>query len=56
MNKFHFRDNWTGDLHEFATLREAKKAAKQHTLGHVIYIHKGREVVAVIPPRENPLP
>ena len=29
-NKYYYRDNWSGDIHRFASLREAKKnAAKE---------------------------
>lgn len=56
MSKFHFIDNWTGDLHEFATLREAKRAAKSLTHGYQIAITKERRIVAVVEPNENPLP
>ena len=31
MKKYWYRDNWYGDVHEFDTLREAKKAARTET-------------------------
>ena len=36
--KFWYRDNWTGDIHEFASLRAAKSAAKNEC-GMTIRIH-----------------
>lgn len=51
---YWFRDNWYGDIHEYPTLREAKKEARKRTYGHVIYIHAKGQIVAKIEPRENP--
>lgn len=28
-NKYYYRDNWSGDVHRFASLREAKKSASK---------------------------
>ena len=35
---------------------EAKKEAKNHTCGFPVYIYKGSQIVAIVPPKENPLP
>lgn len=36
--KFWYSDNWTSKIHEFKTLKAAKKTAEQET-GNVIYIY-----------------
>lgn len=53
---YTFQDNWVGDNHQYSTLREAKKEAKRYTFGHCIYIYHKGETVAIVPPREKPLP
>jgi hypothetical protein len=54
--QFYFKDNWAGDIHNFDTLRQAKKEAKNHTLGHSIAIYSGGDIVAIVKPNETPLP
>lgn len=53
---YTFTDNFNGDKYSFATLREAKKEANKHTYGFPVYITKGMDIVAVIAPKDNPLP
>lgn len=53
---YTFRDTWYGDIHEYRTLREAKRAAKSMTCGHSIAIYRNGEIQAIVPPRERPLP
>lgn len=53
---YTFIDNWCGDHYEFSTFQEAKKEAKNHTCGFPVYIYKGSQIVAIVPPKENPLP
>ena len=46
--QYYYRDNWNGGVHEFATLREAKAAARREC-GSVIRIRKmGSEVVHIV--------
>ena len=54
--KYRFRDNFIGDSYQFASLNEAKQAAKQLTFGYPIYIFKDRDIVAVVNPNDKPLP
>ena len=53
---FRFRDNWSGENHQFASLSEAKQAAKQLTFGFSIYIYRDGDIVAIVEANENPLP
>lgn len=53
---YYFLDNWYGDTYSFPTLSAAKKEAAKHTFGHSVPIHQGMEIVAVVEPRERPLP
>lgn len=53
---YTFRDNWVGDIYQYPTLREAKKEAKHYTWGFSINIYHNGEIVAIVPPRENPFP
>lgn len=53
---YYFLDNWSGDCHEYGTLREAKKEAKKYTYGFSVVIHKGGAIAALVEPHENPLP
>lgn len=53
---YSFRDTWYGDVFEFPTLRKAKREAQKMTCGHCIQIYKEGEIVAVVKPKENPLP
>ena len=53
--KYRFRDNFIGDIYQFASLREAKQAAKQLTFGHPIYIFRDRDIVAVVEANDKPL-
>lgn len=57
MKKYHFLDNWNNGLHEFDTLREAKREARRHTCGFTLYIYDdtGKQV-ATVPPAERPFP
>lgn len=57
MKKFHFLDNWNNGLHEFDTIREAKREARRHTCGFTLYIYDdtGKQV-ATVPPAERPFP
>ena len=54
--KYRFRDNFIGDIYQFASLKEAKQAAKQLTFGHPVYIYKDRDIVAVVEAKDKPLP
>ena len=54
--KYRFRDNFYGDSYHFASLREAKQAAKHLTFGYPIYIFRDRDIVAVVNPNDTPLP
>ena len=54
--KYTFRDNFSKDRYQFASLREAKKAAKNFTFGNPIYIFKDRDIVAVVEANDKPLP
>ena len=53
---FRFRDNWSGDSYQFASLRDAKQAAKQLTFGFPVYIYRNCDMVAIVEANENPLP
>ena len=54
--KYRFRDNFSNDSYQFASLREAKQAAKHLTFGYPIYIFKDRDIVAVVEAKDKPLP
>ena len=54
--KYEFIDNFSGDSYQFASLREAKQAAKQLTFGFPIYIYRNCDIVAIVEANENPLP
>ena len=54
--KYEFIDNWSGENHQFASLKEAKQAAKQLTFGFSIYIYREGDIVAVLEPNDTPLP
>ena len=54
--KYRLRDNFIGDSYQFASLKEAKQAAKQLTFGNTIYIFKDRDIVAVVESNDKPLP
>lgn len=54
--KYTFRDNFSNDRYEFASLREAKQEAKYHTYGFTIYIYCNGEIAAIVNPNDNPLP
>lgn len=54
--KYEFIDNWSGENHQFASLKEAKQAAKQLTFGFPVYIYRGGDIVAVLEPNDTPLP
>ena len=54
--KYRFRDNFSGDSYQFASLREAKQAAKHLTFGYPIYIYIDRDIAAVVNPNDKPLP
>ena len=54
--KYTFRDNFSGDSYQFASLREAKQAAKQFTYGFPIYIYESGEIAAIVNPNDKPLP
>lgn len=41
--KYSFRDNFSNDRYEFASLNEAKKEAKHLTFGYPIYIYIATE-------------
>lgn len=43
MKKYWYMDNWCGDVHEFDTLREAKKAAKAETGVTVTIYRHGKD-------------
>lgn len=53
---YTFQDNFSGDNYQFASLRDAKKEAKNHTYGFPIYIYDRGEIVAVVNPNDKPLP
>lgn len=53
---YTFRDNFSGDRYQFASLREAKKAAKLLTFGYPIYIYSDKGIVAIVYPNDTPLP
>ena len=55
--KYRFRDNFYGDSYQYASLREAKQAAKQLTFGYPIYIYGSNgSIVAVVEAKDKPLP
>ena len=54
--KYEFIDNFSGDSYQFASLKEAKQAAKQLTFGFSIYIYREGDIVAVLEPNDTPLP
>lgn len=54
--KYSFRDNFSNDSYQFASLIEAKQAAKQLTYGFQIYIYCNGDIVAVVEPNDKPLP
>ena len=55
--KYSFRDNFSNDRYEFASLREAKQAAKNCTYGFQIYIYgNDGEIAAIVNPNDKPLP
>ena len=51
---FRFRDNWSGDSYQFASLKEAKQAAKQLTFGFPVYIYIGGDIVAIVESNDKP--
>ena len=53
--KYRFRDNFSGDSYQFASLKEAKQAAKHYTYGYQIYIFRNRYIVEVVDQNYNPL-
>ena len=54
--KYEFIDNWSGENHQFASLKEAKQAAKQLTFGFSIYIYREGDIVAIVEANDKPLP
>ena len=54
--KYRFIDNFSGDSYQFASLKDAKQAAKQLTFGFSIYIYRDCDIVAVLEPNDTPLP
>ena len=55
--KYRFQDNFSGDSYQFASLREAKQEAKNHTYGFQIYIYgNDGEIAAIVNPNDKPLP
>ena len=54
--KYTFRDNFSDERYEFASLREAKQEAKNHTYGFTIYIYDRGEIAAVVNANDKPLP
>ena len=54
--KYEFIDNWSGENHQFASLKEAKQAAKQLTFGYSVYIYRGGDIVAIVESNDKPLP
>lgn len=54
--KYEFIDNFSGDSYQFASLKDAKQAAKQLTFGYSVYIYRGGDIVAIVEANENPLP
>ena len=54
--KYEFRDNFSGDSYQFASLKDAKQAAKQLTFGFSIYIYRDGDIVAVVEANDKPLP
>ena len=54
--KYEFIDNWSGENHQFASLKEAKQAAKQLTFGFPVYIYRGGDIVAIVESNDKPLP
>ena len=54
--KYEFIDNFSGDSYQFASLKEAKQAAKQLTFGFSIYIYREGDIVAIVEPNDTPLP
>ena len=44
---YYYRDNWTGDVHRFSTLREAKKSAMKED-GRSIAICNAGGVVCTV--------
>lgn len=53
---YYFTDTWYGDVHQYRTLREAKREARKMTYGHSIVIYRDAQIVATVKPHENPLP
>ena len=53
--KYRCRDNFSGDSYQFASLKEAKQAAKHYTYGYQIYIYRDRDIVAVVEANDKPL-
>lgn len=43
MKKYWYMDNWCGNVHEFDTLRQAKKAAKAETGVTVTIYRHGKD-------------
>lgn len=54
--KYEFIDNWSGENHQFASLKDAKQAAKQLTFGYSVYIYRGGDIVAIVEANDKPLP
>lgn len=54
--KYRFIDNFSGDSYQFASLKEAKQAAKRHTFGFSIYIYRDGDIVAIVEANDTPLP
>lgn len=54
--KYTFQDNFSGDRYQFASLNEAKQAAKHLTFGYPIYIYERGNIVAVVEANDKPLP
>lgn len=55
--KYRFRDNFSGDSYQFASLREAKQAAKNHTWGFPVYIYNDKaDIAAIVEANDKPLP
>lgn len=46
-NKYYYRDNWTGDVHRFSTLGEAKKSAMKED-GRSIAICNASGIVCTV--------
>ena len=54
--KYSFRDNFSGDRYQFASLNEAKQEAKNHTYGYQIYIYCNGDIAAIVNANDKPLP